>query len=225
MNMKRLIYAFICVLLAGSFAITAVKAATQTKRNQKLQNIQIQSKDIEATKLEVDLRRLNIELKKTLEDKNLNESKVQNLEKQIQDAQEREKALQSQLQAKAKAKADAIAKAAQAQSVALASTKASASSGSCAEWMAAAGIPITTATTKLILKESSCNPKARNKSSGACGIPQAYPCAKLPCSLNEAGAVCQLEWMSQYVQNRYGSWDNALSTWYSRCGSPQGCWY
>lgn len=99
------------------------------------------------------------------------------------------------------------------------------SGGNCAEWMTAAGIPHTPATDKLILNESGCRTTAVNPSSGACGIPQAYPCSKLPCPLNDSGAVCQLQWMDTYVKGRYGSWDNALSMWYSRCGSPQGCWY
>lgn len=219
MTMKKILYASICVLLAGSFAITAVKAATQTKRNQKLQDIQIQSKDIEATKLEVDLRRLNIELKKTLEDKNINESKVKSLEQKIDDAQKREERLQQQLQAKAKAKADAKEKAALAARTFVGTSKASASSGSCAEWMKLAGIPNSYAASKLIAGESGCNPYAVNKSSGACGIGQEYPCGKSGCSLGEA--VCQLKWMKAYTIGRYGSWDKAYSTWLSR--SPH--WY
>lgn len=95
----------------------------------------------------------------------------------------------------------------------------------CAQWMAEAGIPLTNATQKLILNESGCRTNAKNPSSGACGIPQAWPCSKLPCALDNTGAVCQLKWMDNYVKGRYGTWDNALATWYSRCGSPQGCWY
>lgn len=223
--MKRIIYALISVLLAGSFGFTAVKAATETKRNQKLQDIQIESKDVEANKLQVDLKRLNIELKKTLEDKTINDSKVKDLEQQIKDAQEREQKLQDELQAKAKAKALAAEKASQASRTALGTGTAYAATNSCEGWMSAAGIPITNATKTLIMKESSCRFNAVNPTSGACGLPQAYPCSKLPCPLNESGAVCQLQWMQDYVQNRYGSWDNALATWYSRCGSPQGCWY
>lgn len=97
--------------------------------------------------------------------------------------------------------------------------------GGCADWMRQAGIPQTAATNKLILKESNCRTNAINPSSGACGIPQAYPCSKLPCPLNDSGAVCQLQWMDNYVKRSYGSWDNALAKWYSRCGSKQGCWY
>ena len=97
--------------------------------------------------------------------------------------------------------------------------------GTCADWMAMAGIPMTYATNKLIINESGCRTNAVNPSSGACGIPQAYPCSKLPCTLDNSGAVCQLKWMDDYVKRSYGSWENALAKWYSRCGSPQGCWY
>ena len=91
--------------------------------------------------------------------------------------------------------------------------------GDCATWMAQAGIPQTTATTKLIAGESGCNPHSYNASSGACGIPQSLPCSKMGCSLNDP--VCQLRWMDSYVKGRYGSWDNAYATWLNR--SPH--WY
>lgn len=81
-------------------------------------------------------------------------------------------------------------------------------SGNCGEWLNQAGITDPDAVW-LIGKESGCNPGAVNTSSGACGIPQAYPCAKLPCPLDASGAVCQLNWMNNYVAGRYGSWSSA----------------
>lgn len=98
-------------------------------------------------------------------------------------------------------------------------------SGTCAEWMAQAGIPNIEATNKLIINESGCNPNAVNRSSGACGIPQALPCSKLTNVCPTMEPVCQLRWMDNYVKDRYGTWNGALAAWYSRCGSPQGCWY
>ena len=59
----------------------------------------------------------------------------------------------------------------------------------------------------LIMRESGCNPNARNASSGACGIPQALPCSKLGTS----NPVAQIVWMQNYVNNRYGSWANAVA--------------
>lgn len=84
-------------------------------------------------------------------------------------------------------------------------------SGSCEDWMTQAGIPITTATKTLIINESGCRHTAINPSSGACGIPQALPCSKMPCTLQDP--VCQLKWMDNYIKQRYSTWNNALAYW------------
>ena len=159
-------------------------------------------------KLESELNATKTQLEQSNLNSNLKEQEAQNLKNKI-------KQLEADLQAKKDEKlriASLQQKTAQASSVrAIAPT-----SGSCAEWMAQAGIPLTTATQQLILRESGCRYNAINPSSGACGIPQAYPCSKLPCSLDASGAVCQLSWMDNYVKSRYGSWENAYSTWLSR---------
>lgn len=159
---------------------------------------------------------LNSELNKKDADKAKIEQDLKNLQKERDE-------LQAQLQAKLDAKAKDIAVKAQNAVTAPVRTQTAYASGGCADWMAQAGIPQTEATSKLILKESGCNPYAVNPSSGACGIAQEYPCGKSGCALGDG--VCQLRWMQTYINGRYGSWDNALATWYSRCGSPQGCWY
>lgn len=56
-------------------------------------------------------------------------------------------------------------------------------------------------------RESGWNYKAVNKRSGACGIPQAYPCSKM----KSAGAdyrtnyKTQIKWGLTYIRQRYGS--------------------
>ena len=64
----------------------------------------------------------------------------------------------------------------------------------------------------LIHKESSWNTHAVNKSSGACGLAQALPCQKM---LNVIGTLDnyqgQIDWMADYLQNRYGNPTNALN--------------
>lgn len=62
-------------------------------------------------------------------------------------------------------------------------------------------------------KESGNNPAAINKSSGACGLGQALPCSKMPCSLSDY--ACQDQFFTSYMQNRYGSWENAKAFWLS----------
>lgn len=71
--------------------------------------------------------------------------------------------------------------------------------------------------------ESGWNTNAVNPTSGACGIVQAWPCSKI--GSNWRDPETQLRWGINYIAERYGSPSQALSFWYSQCGSPQGCWY
>jgi len=58
---------------------------------------------------------------------------------------------------------------------------------------------------KLWDKESGWNAKARNKYSGACGIPQAYPCSKMKKYGNDYKTNCkvQIRWGLKYIKSRY----------------------
>lgn len=60
-------------------------------------------------------------------------------------------------------------------------------------------------------KESGNNPGAINRSSGACGLGQALPCSKMPCSLSDY--ACQDTFFTQYMLDRYGTWENARAFW------------
>jgi hypothetical protein len=51
--------------------------------------------------------------------------------------------------------------------------------------------------------ESAFSPWAVNPSSGACGLFQANPCGKLPCSL--ADVPCQINWGTGYISAVYGT--------------------
>lgn len=62
------------------------------------------------------------------------------------------------------------------------------------------------------MHESGNNPGSINKSSGACGLGQALPCSKLPCSLSDY--ACQDSWFTNnYMIPRYGTWANAKAFW------------
>lgn len=50
-------------------------------------------------------------------------------------------------------------------------------------------------------RESGWNPNAYNASSGACGIPQALPCSKIP----DHSVIGQITWGLGYISGRYGS--------------------
>lgn len=92
-------------------------------------------------------------------------------------------------------------------------------SETCAGWAREAGVSEAdlAAAIDLIYHESGCRVDAQN-ASGAYGIPQALPGAKMA----EMGAdwetnpVTQIRWMIKYVNSRYGGWQHALEVWYSR---------
>lgn len=154
---------------------------------------------------------------------NSKEDSLKRTDEQNKKLEQEKLELQKQLQAK-KTEQLRIASIAS-QTVKAESVKVAVTDSQCQDWMAQAGIPITYASKRLILNESGCKYWAINPKSGACGIPQAYPCSKLPCTLDEAGVLCQLKWMQNYVVDRYTTWENALAKWHSRCGSKEGCWY
>lgn len=85
--------------------------------------------------------------------------------------------------------------------------------GSKTEWLAASNIPEAYwgYADFMVQKESSWNPNAVNRSSGACGLAQALPCSKL--GPNWSNPVVALNWMNNYVNGRYGNWENAYSFW------------
>lgn len=173
---------------------------------------QVQHTQREIKRLESERQELH---KKT---EQLEQEKSKNL-KQIEDQKKTEDQLKQEIEKLQAAKAEKARLAALTASPKAFAAEPVQASGSCADWMAAAGIPLTNATNTLILKESGCRPTAVNPSSGACGIPQALPCSKISHCGTEP--VCQLKWMDSYVKGRYGTWENALSMWYSR--SPH--WY
>lgn len=61
----------------------------------------------------------------------------------------------------------------------------------------------------LWMRESGWNPRSVNRSSGACGIPQALPCSKIP----DKSTAGQIQWGLNYIQNRYGTPAGAMAHW------------
>lgn len=150
----------------------------------------------------------------------LDETKTQsdNYKSQIEKLKKEKEELNKQLQAKSEAKK----KAAQAEALAVERAKIQSQSrttytqsGSCQDLIRRAGVPEheVNAAYTLIMKESGCSVNAVNRSSGACGIPQALPCSKLGSA--RGNAVAEIQWMQNYVRSRYGGWQQALNFHYS----------
>lgn len=70
-------------------------------------------------------------------------------------------------------------------------------------------------------RESGWNPNARNKKSGACGIPQSLPCRKMASEGKDylTNYRTQVRWGLKYIKARYGSPSGAWSH------SQQKGWY
>ena len=58
--------------------------------------------------------------------------------------------------------------------------------------------------------ESGWNANSVNKSSGACGIPQAYPCKKIVQSEGSNDWQAQIRWGIKYINSRY---KNPCAAW------------
>lgn len=69
------------------------------------------------------------------------------------------------------------------------------------------GVGHVQAMNNLIESESGFNPVAVNRSSGAAGLPQSLPAGKMGCNIswNPRDYICQLNWMANYVKDRYGN--------------------
>lgn len=88
--------------------------------------------------------------------------------------------------------------------------------GTKTEWLSASNIPQESwgYADFMVGKESGWNPSAKNKSSGACGLAQALPCSKLGPEWDNP--VVALNWMNNYVNGRYGGWEQAYNFWLAK---------
>ena len=92
------------------------------------------------------------------------------------------------------------------------------SSASSAKAIAHRMIPNATqfnAFSKIVQHESGWNEKARNRSSGAYGIPQAYPGSKMASAGSDwkTNPATQIKWGLDYMNARYGSPAGAWAFW------------
>lgn len=164
------------------------------------------------------------ELNKKSEQLNLTDSQKLELQKQVDDLNRQKQELETKLQAKADEKAriaslnNATASAMQKpinNSSSVQKPVTTAVNGNKQDWLIASGIPESdwTYVDYIVSKESTWNPNAVNKSSGACGLAQALPCSKLGPNWNDP--VVALKWQYNYVKARYGSYAGAYSFWLS----------
>lgn len=199
---KAILFAAILLLLVGTiFAIADSNHAKIETRNVK---IELDKNKSEQDKLEADY--------KTLEGANTgNEQKVQELEQKRQQLEKEKSDLEAQLQAKAELKASqSKVYAAVAPTVPFTERNIT---GDKQSWLAASGIPSDQwwAVDSIVSRESSWNPNAVNRGSGACGLGQQLPCGKWAGAWNDPVAALKAQY--GYVTARYGGYPQAVAFW------------
>lgn len=183
-------------LLIGyvSFGVNhLVSRDVQMKHN----DVQLEVKSAELKKLELDYKTLNSKLNTELQKNQTNDATLKQLQQEKEELDRRNKELE-QARATREAEKQRIAQAA-AKAVNTVTGTATASA-------APSG-----AKAFIYAKESGNRTDAINPSSGACGLGQALPCSKLPCTLSDY--ACQDAWFTNYAMQRYGSWEAAQAFW------------
>lgn len=147
-------------------------------------------KQYEQTQIELQSKIQSLENTKTQLDSTQSDKEI--LQKQLEDLNKTKQDLEAQLQAK------------------LAEKQRLASIGVQKVAAQSYSLPANQAKAFIYQKESGNNPAAIN-SIGCRGLGQACPGSKLPCS--DSDYACQDAWFTNYMLQRYGSWEKAYQFW------------
>lgn len=183
----------------------------QIKHDREVKQIQrIEIKSNEAKLIELDNK-----YKDVLEQKTNTEAEKDEQQKRIDELESERERLERELQAKLNKQAEDKKKLAEAAKKATGTQTASAISGNKHDWLRASGIPESDwqYVDYIVSRESSWNPNAVNRSSGACGLGQQLPCGKWAGAWNDP--VAALKAQHGYVKARYGSYAQAYQFWLS----------
>lgn len=176
------------VLLIGFVAIGVVTLRTNAQ--------QLEVKKLEIKSKQAELIKLNSKYDEAIDQKAKTEQEKAEQLKKIEQLETEKKRIEAELQVKRDKQEAERQRIAQATKQVIGSTA-----------YAAGG----DAKMFIYMKESGNNPNAVNKSSGACGLAQALPCSKMNCALGDY--ACQDAWATNYMQSRYGTWENAKAFW------------
>lgn len=198
--MKRIITVVAALAFIGYAALGIHQIVSRENRIQ-LNEVKLRSTTSELIDLQLKFDQLNSNLETELHKNTTDEQKVKSLESEKQDLQKQKEDLEKQLQGRLEQKA-----ADKARADALAAKAVNAVTGSATAYAAGGDDKMF-----IYMHESGNNPGSINSGSGACGLGQALPCSKMPCSLSDYG--CQDAYFTQYMQNRYGTWANARAFW------------
>lgn len=197
--MKRNLLLGLVLVALLAFAVAGITSARNTKDRLEFNKVQLNNRaseiKLEQLKSKDLYNKLNDNSVKT-------EQQINDYKKQLEDSKKREEDLNAQLQAKIETKN----RLAQAQTSAVATVTAT-------KTVSAAPISSNAAKAFIYSHESGNRTDAINAGSGACGLGQALPCSKMPCTLSDY--ICQDAFFTNYAMNRYGSWEGAVAFWQS----------
>lgn len=185
-----------------------------TETTNTLSSVQAQVVEEKQARQTVYKRLSELKTEKIATDTSLREERLKTAEKEKEI-----ESLKENLQAKKEREAEqariASEQAAQKPKAQATSAPAAQISGDKHSWLAASGIPQAHwgYVDSIVSRESSWNPNAINKSSGACGLGQQLPCGKWAGAWNDP--VAALRAMNGYVNGRYGGWPQAVAFWNS----------
>jgi len=207
--MKKKLTILLTILFIGFVGI-GINDLRDNQVELQLKEVQLQDRALELNQLKLDKAQLNQKFEEAINEKDINTERVEQLEKEKLDLEERTRQLESDLQAKREREASdrqlatvGITKKASAQSPAVTVT------GNKETWLRASGIPenLWWAVDSIVSGESGWRPDAYNTSSGACGLGQQLPCGKWGGDWKDP--VHALKSMNTYVQG-YGGWIKAV---------------
>lgn len=170
-------------------------------------------RQIEIKSNEVKLKELNNKYQYELEHKATTEQERIEQNKRIEELEAEKQRLEQELQAKRQRqqaeeeRLDSLARRA------TGTQTVSAIAGNKESWLRASGIPESEwqYVDYIVSRESSWNPNAVNKSSGACGLGQQLPCGKWAGAWNDPVAALKAQY--GYVKARYGGYAQAVAFW------------
>lgn len=224
--MKRNILTVLVGAALFGYTYLGVHNIVSTRQTIQLKDIQIQDKSAELKGLQLEYQDLNVDLDKTLHEKNVDKQRVDQLQKERDDLKQKLDQAERDLQAKTEAKRIAAQKLQDAaQTLTLTGTA-----------HAADGDPVTIGRQlnaskfgdgqwdclyRLWTKESGWSVSAYNKSSGATGIPQSLPGVKMASHGADwrTNPETQIRWGLDYIAARYATpcaaWGHSQKTnWY-----------
>ena len=221
--MKKKLTILLTILFIGFVGI-GINDLRDNQVELQLKEVQLQDRALELNQLKLDKEQLNQKFEEAINEKDINTERVEQLEKEKLDLEERTRQLESDLQAKREREASdrqlatvGITKKASAQSPAVTVT------GNKETWLRASGIPESEwwAVDSIVSRESGWKPCAYNPGrndcnaspTSACGLAQSLPCGKQAKYGHWTDPVANLKWQYEYVTARYGGYPQAVAFW------------